>query len=363
MCVVACSSAAPTGTGSAPAPSGPRSPEDQEWDRLVVEAKREGQVRVTGPQGDENRMALTEPFEKKYGITVDYLGVGGPELPPRVANERGAGLYEWDVFMAGTTTLLRSLKPMGALQPLEPALLLPEVKGPSNWRGDALPWVDGDHTTLALLRRAGQYFYMNTTMVSPGELTSWRNLLDPKWKGQIVMGRDPLVAGYGRSMFLFFYLHPDLGPDYIRQLARQDLQMLRDDRTGAQWLAQGRYPICFCSNVEADKLMQDGLPIAVVDPRSMREGTHTTSGPANIALADHPPHPNAAKLYLNWVLSREGESLLAKSMGDPSTRADVPADKANSWAVPDPSWMVTNGEVALEYEEPLLALLNELFAR
>jgi iron(III) transport system substrate-binding protein len=109
--------------------------------------------------------------------------------------------------------------------------------------------------------------------------------------------------------------------------------------------------------------MQDGLPIAVIDPRSMREGSHTTSGPANVALADRPPHPNAAKLYLNWVLSHEGGSHLSTSMGDPSTRVDVPIEQANAWAVPEPSWMVTNDEVALGHEERLLALLNELFAQ
>ncbi len=362
--LVACTGTAPP-TGSAPAaPSAsPKEPWEQDWDRLVEAAKREGRVAVAGIQGEDNRVALTEAFEKKYGITVDYVGVGGPELPPRVSNERSAGIYEWDVFIAGTTTLIRGLKPIGALQPLEPAFMLPEVSDKAKWRGGTLPYMDSDQHVISLLRRAGQYFYVNTNMVKPEEFKSWRDLLDPKWKGKIVVGRDPMVAGYGRAMFLFFYLHPQMGQDFIREFARQDIQMLRDDRTAAQWLAQGRMPLCFCSNVEIDKLREDGLPVSVVEPKFMREGSHTTSGPANIALADHPAHPNAAKLYLNWVLSKDGGALISKSMGDPSTRVDVPTDQTNAWVVPDPAWRVTNDEDALTYEEPLLTFLAEVFGR
>src|SRR5438309_1583847 len=87
-----CTQASPTATGSAPAATGMREPWQDEWDQVVATAKQEGRLLMAGPQGDEQRDQLTQPFEQKYGISVEYLGTGGPELPPRVASERAAAV-------------------------------------------------------------------------------------------------------------------------------------------------------------------------------------------------------------------------------------------------------------------------------
>jgi iron(III) transport system substrate-binding protein len=361
LLAAACSPARPAPTGAAAPDAGPREAWQDEWDRLVAAAQQEGKLNMFGPQGDENRRALTEPFEKRFGISIEYQGAGGPEVTPRVNNERGAGLYNWDVFMQGTTTLTKGLKPIGALDPIEPVLLLPEVKDPAKWRGGELPFFESDHIGLSIFRRAGQYFYRNTEQVRADELRSWRDLLDPKWKGRILVGRDPRLAGYGRAMFLFFYIRSDLGPDFIRELAKQDLQILRNDRQAAEWLVQGRYALCFCSDVDTQSLIDNGLPGAVVDPRSLKEGSHATSAYANIAMANRAPHPNTAKLYVNWLLSQEGITSFTNATHDPPLRVDVSTEGVNAWAIPDPSYPITNQEDALNLEEPLVAFLVELF--
>src|SRR5258705_1867411 len=84
-----------------------------EWEKLAAGAKKEGRLFLAGPRGDSRRQALTETFEKKYGVPVEYLGVGGPELPPRVQRERQGGVYGWGAFIAGTSTLIRALRPIG----------------------------------------------------------------------------------------------------------------------------------------------------------------------------------------------------------------------------------------------------------
>lgn len=332
----------------------------EEWDRVVLAAKKEGKLDLAGPRGDDRRQALTETFTKRYGVEVEYLGVGGPELPPRVQRERQTNLYLWDVFIAGTTTLLKGLKPVGALEPIESAFILPEVKDPKNWRGGALPFFDKDRVGLSVTRRAGQYLYVNTNLVKADEIKSWRFLLDPRWKGQILVGRDPRLSGYGQATFVFFHTHKDLGPDFIRQLIKQDVKLMQDDRTAALWLAQGRAPICICSDLQTDRLIKEGLPLKAIDGRQLKEGTHVTSAFANVALVNRAPHPNAAKVYVNWVLSKEGGTLFSKSTGDPSLRVDVPTDHVESWAVPLPEWPISNTEEALKAEEPTTALLKEL---
>jgi len=333
---------------------------EEDWDTVVKAAKKEGRVAVVGPRGDTRRRALTETFEKRFGIQVQFLGTGGPELPPRIKTERRVKKYLWDVFIAGTTTLLKGIKPEGALEPIEPALILPEVKDPKYWRGGELPYMDPDKTVLAVLQQAGQYVFVNSQLANPDEFRSWRELLNPKWKGKIVVARDPRVSGYGRSTFQYFYIHKDLGRDFIREFIKQDLNILRNDRTGALWLAQGKYAICICSDLETTRLMEEGLPVRALDPHKIKEGTHVTSAFANIALVNRAPHPNAAKIYFNWVLSREGSTLFTQSTNIPSLRVDVTTEHVENWRIPAKGWPITNTEGAIKVEDELVEFLTQV---
>ncbi len=335
----------------------------ENWETLVRAAQKEGKLFLAGPTGDRRRRALTETFEKKFNIQVEYLGTGGPELPPRVKIERRVGKYLWDAFIAGTTTLLRGIKPEGILTPIEPALVLPEVTNPKNWHGGRLPYMDEDRTVLAILMQAGQYVYVNTKMVNPEEFTSWRALLDPKWKGKIVVARDPRVAGYGRFTFQYFYINSDLGPDFIRELVKQDLHLMRNSRTGALWLARGKYAICMCSDIQTGRLMEEGFPIAVLNPHRIKEGTGVTSAYANLALPNRPPHPNAAKVFANWILTKEGSTLFSKATGMPSRRVDVTTNHIESWRVPKDGWVMTGTEDKLKIHDAMVPFLEKLLAK
>lgn len=349
------------GGSAAASQAAPGSSWQVEWEKVVEAAKKEGKLQIAGPRGAERRQALTETFTKRYGVQVEYLGVGGFELPPRVQIERRANVYLWDVFMVGTTTLLKGLKPVGALDPIEPALILPEVREAKHWRGGKLPFFDANRLGLALQQRAGQYLFVNTELVNPDEIRTWRDLLHPKWKGKIVVGRDPRVSGHGNATFKFFYTTGSLGPQFVRDLAKQDLKLMRDDRMSAQWLGQGKYAICICSDLDTPKLIQAGLPIKLINGRQLKEGTYITSGNANVALTHRAAHPNAAKLYVNWILSKEGGDLFSRATGDVSSRADVPTDHVEPWAIPEAEWPVTNTEEALKAEEPTFALLKEIY--
>src|ERR671925_778308 len=114
----------------------------QEWEKILAAGKKEGKLAMIGPVGADRRDALVEPFQKKYGITVEYFADRGAGIGPRLSTERGAGQYLWDVAVTGTTTGLLVLLPAGMLDPMEPALVLPDVKDPKQWRGGALEFVD-----------------------------------------------------------------------------------------------------------------------------------------------------------------------------------------------------------------------------
>jgi len=337
---------------------------EQEWDQVLAAAKREGKVAVAGPTGTDERRALTEPFQQKYGISVEYFGFAGPEFPTRLRSEREAGQYLWDVIMTGTTTFITSLKPMQVLDPVESTLILPEVKELKNWREGRFWYGDKDRLTIAFTPQTRPSLFINTNMAKADEFKSYRDLLDPKWKGKILVGRDPRVAGPGQATFTLFYRHPNLGPDFIRALLRQDLALLRDDREAAEWLAQGKYPILLgVADRFAIDLRNQGLPVLVVDPRQMKEGGDVSPANGVVGLANRAAHPNAAKVYINWLLSKEGQTAFSKATNRPSWRVDVPTDHLDPWVIARPDYVSSADEEAMAVKDPLGALLQELLGR
>jgi len=337
----------------------------QEWEQVLQGAKKEGAVSVVATVGADFRLALTIPFEKKYGLRVNYMGMRGSQLIPRVLRERRADKYLWDVFVHGTTTALTSMKPAGALDPIEPALILPGVKDPQNWKEGRLWFTDKErryNLLLGLTTRPA--FAINTTLVKAREFTAFRDLLDPKWKGKIIVGRDPRGPGPGQSIFTFFYLNPKLGPNFIRALIKQDLTILRNDRQSLDMLGKGKFSILLgpAETVTSD-LIKRGVPIKLVAPQQLKEGGPLSPGPASLMLVNKAPHPNAASVYINWILSKEGQTQFTTVTGIPSLRVDVPTDHFESWRLPMKGGIPTYTENAMKAKPLLLGLLKEIIRR
>ena len=115
---------------------------------LVAAAKAEGSVVVDGPPTDAVRLALTEGFQKKYGIPVSYIGSGGGPSGARVRAERAAGKYLLDVLVSGSDTPIVTFLPSGWLDQIEPALIEPDVVNPKNWQDGHLWYADPQHMIL-----------------------------------------------------------------------------------------------------------------------------------------------------------------------------------------------------------------------
>jgi iron(III) transport system substrate-binding protein len=331
-----------------------------EWERVLQAAKQEGVVSLLGTTGVEVRDALTLPFEKAYSIRVDYFGGSGSEQATRVSAERRAGKYAWDIFVGGTTTGFTSMIPIKAFDPLDPALILPEVKDPKNWRGGGIEFVDPGRQMAVMTPTHRVILIVNSAAVDPNSVKSYKDLLSPKWKGQIAID-DPHRSGPGQASFTFFYLHPELGPDFIRALARQEPVVFRDPSQLINLVGQAKYPILIGprDTMLADALKR-GLPISVVNPSLVREGSDISSSSGNVAMFNRAPHPNAAKVYVNWLLSKEGQTHHARALDTVSSRLDVPHDHAEPWKVPQPGAIKTYTPEAMEAKDNLVRLLKEV---
>lgn len=331
-----------------------------EWEQVLTAGKKEGVVSILGTTGVAVRDAMTQPFQKAYGIRVDYLGGSGTQQTSRAAVERRAGKYLWDLYVGGTTGGLVRMIPMKAFDPMEPALIRPDVTDGKYWRGGGIEFADPGRQMAVLTPNHRVILVVNSTMVDADSIKSYKDLLDPKWKSKLVVD-DPRRSGPGQASFTFFYLHPDLGPNFIRALARQDLQVYRDPSQLLNLIGKGKFPILIGPR---DSMLADavnkGIPIKIIGPNRIREGSDISPAAGNVAMFNRAAHPNAVKVYLNWFLSKDGQTIFARALDAVSNRLDVPRGDAPEWKVPQPGAIKTYTPEAMKLKKDLLKLLNQV---
>jgi len=293
----------------------------KDWERTLQEAKKEGKIVVGIPARPELRKELDLVFKPKFGIDMELLPARGPQNASRIASEQKAGVKYFDVFIGGSGTY-ESLVEDGMAEPLPPNLILPEVKEEKNWWGGHI-WEDNVKTKRFLysfIADAGTGgFWYNTSMVKPEEIRALDDFLNPKWKGKLGF-LDPRTPGSGQSIWSFLW---DVkGEGYLRKLVAQDLFVSRDQRQLADALAKGKLAIALgVSFYTLEGFITADLPIKELP--KLKEGRPSSNGSGVIGIVKAPPHPNAAKVFVNWLLSKEGQELYVKVMHQSTRRLDV----------------------------------------
>jgi iron(III) transport system substrate-binding protein len=282
-----------------------------EWDRVVGAAKREGQLNLYVNR--YGQAPLLEEFRKDHPeIRIVTVTGGGSQLVSRVMAEARAGNVVADLFSGGSGTAL-TLHRGKALEPLKPAFILPEVLDESKWYGGRHAFTDPErqfvfvYIVLPGLRGLGY----NRNLVDPEEFRSYRDLLNPKWKGRIVAQR-PALGGGITAHLQFYYHHPELGPDFMRRFFGAMDMTFGDQRTIDDWLAAGKFAICLGCR-EIDKAKGQGLPVDHFEMGEWKEGEPLSTGGGSLGLMRGAPHPNAARVFINWFLSRRGQTVLQMS--------------------------------------------------
>jgi iron(III) transport system substrate-binding protein len=153
-------------------------------------------------------------------------------------------------------------------------------------------------------------------------------VIHPKWKGKIV-SLDPRDTGLGATM-QFYYYSPELGPEFMKKFfGGMDITYAKNFRQMTDWLAQGKFAICMGCK-DSMRAKNQGLPVDDFDTNRWKEGSSFSAGGGSLSLMNQAPHPNAAKVFLNWFLSRKGQIALQKlgDVDDPanSRRIDIPKD-------------------------------------
>jgi iron(III) transport system substrate-binding protein len=305
-----------------------------EWEQTVRAAEQEGHVTVS--IGGYGAIIDSGVFQKAYPrIKITHITGAGTDLTQRISAERRAGKYLVDVYNGGGNSLFQILYRGKMLDSIKSTLILPEVT-------DVTKWWEGKHKYAD---KEGQYIFVyegnvsagagaayNVQLLDPREYKTYWDFLNPKLKGKILSIDIRRVRGAGIP-WQFLYYHPELGPKYLRRLfGEMDVTLTADLRQAVDWLGTGKFALGMpIQGGTVYKGKTQGLPVDQFDSYHFKEGVNLSSAFGSLALMNRAPHPNAAKVFINWLLSREGQTLFQKVITIPgdarnSRRIDVPKD-------------------------------------
>ncbi|TAJ96830.1 extracellular solute-binding protein [bacterium] len=307
-----------------------------EWEKIVEGARKEGRLYLYLYQGDGELEAVANEFQKKYpAIAITKVTGRGNQLGPRIMAERRAGKYLADVYIGGPTTPYSVFYPARVLDPIRNALILPEVVDESKWWEGKHYYIDPENKYIFVFvgSASGGYVSYNSKLVNPREFNSYWDLVQPRWKGKI-LSKDPKISGSQRIGVRILYYTAEIGPEFLRRLySEMDVVLSQEIRQSTDWLANGKFSICFfCGSSEIQKARQQGLPVDEFMTARWKESPAISAGSTgSLVLMNQAPHPNAARLFINWLLSKEGQIAYQKVTNTPinseeSMRIDVPKE-------------------------------------
>jgi iron(III) transport system substrate-binding protein len=307
--------------------------------QLIEAAKKEGKVVLYSaldlPVGEK----LGKAFEAAYpGVQIQIERSGSERLFQRIAQEHDANIHACDVVTSADAAHFIPWKRDGRLMPFvseDMARYFPE-----QYRDP-----DGLFATSHIWLCSIAY---NTNLLKPEDTPkSYADLLDPKWAGKMVKGHP---AYSGTIMTATFQMARDLGWEYFEKLARQRVMQVQSSTDPPKKLALGERAVMADGNEYGVIMLKEaGQPVEPIYPT---EGTPTISGPTGI-FADA-PHPNAAKLFVSWLLEPEQQSKLPTW----SPRSDVPPPAGFK---PILSYQVANDYVAFLTDQTQVMALRKRF--
>ena len=301
-------------TSLAPAQSKPA-----EWDKIVEAAKKEGKVVASIPPTPELRKLMEITFTRRYGIATEFVPARGGAIIQRMVSEAKANTQYFDLHIGGTESVVTGLLPENVLDAVDPYMILPEVRDPKHWWGGHIYIDNAKRFVYNFVAYQTVSLWSDPNQYKPAEFKSFDDLLSPKLQGKIGIS-DPRTPGSGSSMWS--YMHYIKGEEYLRKLVAQKLFITRDLRLLAENLARGK--IAVTSGIgysEFQPFIKANLP--VVPLPVPKEGLYISGGYGHLTVLKNQPHPNATRVFVNWLLSRDGQEVFARGMGVGSRRFEI----------------------------------------
>jgi len=306
---------------------------DKEWAAIVEAAKKEGKVVVAGSPDPVMRNDVIPKFTARFGIPIEFIAGRSSQIVSRVETERASGIFSIDLYLAGPDTSANELYNDKMIDPLKPLLVMPEVVDGTKWKSGKVWFADPqEQFVVRAFSSIASLFFINTEQVKPEEMRHIKDLVNPKWRGRI-SAEDPTTTGAGANMAARLYVQ--IGEEFVKNLyIEQKVVRTRERRQMSDWLARGTQPICLnCREDDVRPLIKDGFKILEIFELNGIPGTINGS-PWMLTLANKSPHPKAAQVFANWILSKEGLESYAKGYGSATLRTDIDESYLNPGNLP-----------------------------
>jgi iron(III) transport system substrate-binding protein len=304
--------AAPQTTDAATQPSESETADggNAEWDAIVAAAQQEGTVTLyNGFSTFPAVPPLIEAFEAATGIQVESIDGRASDLVERLHSESTAGNVAADVYFLGSCSVelpqdIDLFAERGDVDFPNLSTLGDAYAAEANRIGRGVPMAQSFFALLA-----------NDDQVPAGTVTSWRDLLDPQWTSKLVS--DSMSAAGGGSVWAqVMNQNPDFGTEFMTSLAAQNPIIGRDLTQNARDVASGQFAMYYPYGYYLLPTLE-GLPVHMIVPE---EGLPYVLAWATEVVGA--PHSNAAKVFLDFILSPEGQkAFVDNNMGAVSTAA------------------------------------------
>lgn len=261
-----------------------------------------GKVMLYSSLKDTQLAALKEGFMKKYpNIKMDYYTAGTGNVMTKIATEQQAGGINADLIWVGDPTNYIQFKEEGILMPYES----PEAKNiPDRFKDEDNEYIAARIITLG--------FVYNTDLVKEDEAPkSWSDLLKPEFKDNLAMS-DPTSAGTTLYTVAGLIQNPDYGWDYFKKLKNNGLKLESGSSGVVNKVGAGEYKVCIGVDYIARALIDKGSPIAFSSP-----GEDIPIIESPIAIVKDTKNLEAAKLLYDYIISEEGQKILAETFATP----------------------------------------------
>lgn len=330
---------------------------ESQWSDLEAAARKEGTISIMSTVGTSFRSWAQAAQNAMPGISIDLEQQPNSEqIANKILAERAAGVYSFDLIIMAAVSALPRLKPVGAVDKLRPLLFRPDVLNNKAWNGGFDTWADNEKSYGFPIAASPVMAAINTDLVHPGEVKDARGLLDPKWRGKIMLG--DLRSGAERVLLTSIRLRD--GDDAVRRLiVDQKPTVVLDVRQIAEGLVRGTCAIGHgLAPPNLREFVDAGLARSVkfVDIPDVTFITYTFS----LWAANRPPHPNAAKLFANWMLTKPGMQLLSSNLNLNVRRTEVPTIDPNAVTRPGQHYFFSSSESALPEIEKTRVLVAKI---
>ncbi len=274
----------------------------QELKAIEEGAKKEGKINLYGSMRDDEVKAVLDTFQKRYpGVKVDYFRSSEDKLVSRILAEAKARTYNFDALITTAAGFIKSYGLALKWAPPSASGINPDLLDP-----------DGQSTPVYIKTNVIQY---NTRLVSGADVPkSYENLTDPKWKGKLCLEDSDFEWFVGLQKFM----GKEKALNLFKRIAANRPMVRNGHGLLSDLVAAGECPVAINNyGNQVAGAQKKGAPtdFVAINP------VITIVAPA--VISKNAPHPNAGKLYVNWITSKEGQEFIVKNGGRIPVRVDV----------------------------------------